>query len=176
MIIKIIQFMIRYWQIKTRPVHYAKKIGVKIGCGCKIMGMQGGTFDSEPYLVQLGDNVEITYGVRFITHDGGVWVGRKKNPEIDIIAPIKVGSNVLIGTNSVISPGVSIVDNVVIGAGSVVTRDISSGIVAAGVPAKPINSTERYMSKAKERSLDTHLLPDDEKKRYLIDYYNIEKK
>lgn len=171
MIIKILSFVVRFWQIKKNPILYARKIGVKIGSDCKIMGMQGGTFGSEPYLVQLGDNVEITYGVRFITHDGGVWVGRKEFPEIDIIAPIKVGNNVFIGTYTVILPGVTIGDNVVIGAGSVVTRDIPSDTVVAGVPAKPIKTTDQYIKIARKRSLNIHLLSDDDKKKYLIDYY-----
>lgn len=28
-------------------------------------------FGSEPYLIKIGDNVRITNGVRFVTHDGG---------------------------------------------------------------------------------------------------------
>ena len=33
-------------------------------------------FGSEPYLIELGDNVRVTNGVRFVTHDGGLWVLR----------------------------------------------------------------------------------------------------
>lgn len=44
-------------------------------------------------------------------------------------------------------PGVTIGDNVVIGAGSVVTKDIPSNVVAAGVPARLIRSTEEYKEK-----------------------------
>lgn len=34
-------------------------------------------FGSEPYLIDIGDNVRLTYGVTFITHDGGLWKLRK---------------------------------------------------------------------------------------------------
>ena len=37
-----------------------------------------------------------------------------------------------------INPGVTIGDNVVIGSGSVVTKDLPSGVVAAGSPCKVI--------------------------------------
>lgn len=172
-LIRVASFIYRIWKIKKNPITYARNIGVKIGYNCKIIGMDSATFGSEPYLVQLGDKVEITYGVRFITHDGGVWVGRNIFPELDIIEPIVVGNNVFIGNNALILRGVTIGDNVVIGAGSVVTRDIPSNTVAAGVPAKKISSTDHYIKKSRERSLDIHLLNDVEKKRYLIEHYKL---
>ena len=52
--------------------------------------------------------------------------------------PLTIGSNVWIGMNSTILPGVSIGDNTVIGAGSVVTRSIPSGVVAYGSPCRVI--------------------------------------
>lgn len=44
----------------------------------------------------------------------------------------------MIGGNVCVLPGVTIGDNSVIGAGSVVTRDIPSGVVAAGNPCRVI--------------------------------------
>ena len=44
--------------------------------------------------------------------------------------------NVWVGGNTVINPGVTIGDNVVIGSGSVVTKDIPSGVIAAGNPCR----------------------------------------
>ncbi len=52
--------------------------------------------------------------------------------------PIKVGSDVWFGGGVTVLPGVTIGDNVVIGAGSVVVKDIPSGVVAVGNPCKPI--------------------------------------
>ena len=43
-----------------------------------------------------------------------------------------------IGGNVCVMPGVTIGDNVVIGAGSVVTKDIPSGVVAVGNPCAPL--------------------------------------
>jgi acetyltransferase-like isoleucine patch superfamily enzyme len=41
-----------------------------------------------------------------------------------------------VGANSILLPGVTIGENSVIGAGSVVTKSIPDGVVAAGIPAK----------------------------------------
>jgi Acetyltransferase (isoleucine patch superfamily) len=52
--------------------------------------------------------------------------------------PVRIGSDCWFGANVTICPGVTIGDNVVVGAGSVITRDIPSGVFAAGVPCKVI--------------------------------------
>jgi maltose O-acetyltransferase len=57
-------------------------------------------------------------------------------------APVEIGDNVWIGTGARILPGVSIGANTIVGAGSVVTRSIPKGVVAAGVPAKVIRTLE----------------------------------
>ena len=51
---------------------------------------------------------------------------------------IKIGRNVWIGDKVSIFSGVTIGDNVIIGAGSIVTHDIPSNSMAAGMPAKVI--------------------------------------
>lgn len=55
-----------------------------------------------------------------------------------------------IGERTTILPGVSIGDNVIIGCHSVVSKNIPSNTVAAGVPCKVINSREKYIEKMKE--------------------------
>ena len=51
-------------------------------------------------------------------------------------APVIVGDNVLVGANAVVLEGVQIGDNAVVAAGAVVTKDVPSGAVVAGTPAK----------------------------------------
>ncbi|MCK9900287.1 acyltransferase [Frankia sp. Cpl3] len=53
-------------------------------------------------------------------------------------ADIIVGKDVWIGANSVVLPGVTIGDSTIVGAGSVVTKSLPPGMLAAGVPAKVI--------------------------------------
>ena len=62
---------------------------------------------------------------------------RKENPNEGYqTAPIVIGSHVFIGGCAIILKGVSIGDHSIIGAGSVVSRNIPSGEVWAGNPAK----------------------------------------
>lgn len=53
---------------------------------------------------------------------------------------IKIGKGCWIASGVIISGNVNIGDNVIIGAGSVVTRDIPSGVFVAGVPARIIRT------------------------------------
>lgn len=55
-----------------------------------------------------------------------------------IVQKTIVGSDVWIGANAIILPGVVVGSGAVIGAGSVVTKDVSSYTIVAGVPAKEI--------------------------------------
>ena len=60
--------------------------------------------------------------------------------------PITLEENVWIGANAVVCGGVTIGKGSVIGAGSVVTRDIPAGVVAAGVPCRvlrPLTEEDR---------------------------------
>lgn len=52
--------------------------------------------------------------------------------------PVKIGRCCWLGAGAIVLPGVTIGDNTVIGAGSVVTKDIPSGVVAVGNPCKVI--------------------------------------
>ncbi|WP_336776033.1 acyltransferase [Paenibacillus sp. MMO-58] len=145
-----------------------RKQGVKIGEGCVID--KSAIFGSEPYLISIGNKVRITHGVKFITHDGGLWVLRNLGllPEsADRFGRIEVGNNCNIGWNAIIMPGVIIGDNCVIGCGAIVTKSIPDNSIVAGVPARVIESIEEYCNKNKTRYVPTKHLSDEEKKLYL---------
>lgn len=55
---------------------------------------------------------------------------------LEYTRPVTLGRGVWLGGHVTVLGGVSIGDNSVIGAGSVVTRSIPSGVVAAGVPCR----------------------------------------
>ena len=57
-------------------------------------------------------------------------------------APIVIGKNVWLGSCVVVVPGVKIGDGAIVGAGSVVTKDIPPGVVAAGAPARVIRKIQ----------------------------------
>lgn len=50
--------------------------------------------------------------------------------------PVRIGRNCWLGAGVIVLPGVTIGDNTVVGAGSVVTRDLPCGVVAAGNPCR----------------------------------------
>lgn len=154
---------------KIYPEKYAKYIGVKIGLNCRLINV---SFSTEPYLVTIGNHVSATQ-VRFETHDGGVWVIRNGNPELDIIKPITIGNNVFIGFGSVILPGVTIGDNVVIAAYAVVSRDIPPNSVAAGIPAKVIKSIDEYIDKVSQIGDKTKSMTDKDKKDFYLKKYRL---
>ncbi len=54
--------------------------------------------------------------------------------------PITIGNRVWLCGNVTVTPGVSIGDDTIIGAGSVVTRDIPSGVIAAGNPCRVLRA------------------------------------
>ncbi len=106
--------------------------------------MIGDNFYSNHNLVIL-DCAEVTFGDNvFIGPNCGFYTAghpldyKARNAGLEYAKPIKVGSNVWIGGNVSVMPGVTIGDNVVIGGGSVVTRDIPSGVVAVGNPCRPV--------------------------------------
>lgn len=148
-------------------VSYARKIGVKVGDHCKLLCNIRRCFGNEPYLITIGNHVEICDSVRFMPHDGGLWVFREERPECALYGPITVGNNVFIGINSIILPGVTIGNNVVIGAGAVVTKDIPDNTVYAGVPARQVNTIETYKGKMNKYASDILRFSEEEKKKYL---------
>lgn len=145
----------------------------KVGEGCECHPRVP-PFGSEPYLVTLGNHVRITEGVKFCTHDGGMWVLRNREDmkDADYFAPIVVEDNVHIGWNAIIMPGVRIGSDSVIGCGAVVTKDVPSGSIAVGVPARVVRSTEEYYTKYKPLVDHVKSMKPAEKKVYLSEKYS----
>lgn len=137
-------FFLRIGNSKWLPSKFRATIirwsGVKIGY--KSFIGSGASFDSEhPEDIEIGDYCAITSGVKIITHyvhsakGKGHWYTRGK---------VKIGNNVHIGMNAMIIQPVTIGDDVIIGAGAVVTKDIPSGEIWGGVPAKFIKKIDGY--------------------------------
>jgi len=103
---------------------------VFINADCKFQD-QGGIF--------IDDGALIGHGVVLATlnHDLDPQKRQQLHP-----APIHIGKNVWIGSNSVICSGVTIGDDAVVAAGAVVVKDVAAGTVVGGVPAKEIKKLE----------------------------------
>ncbi|WP_242927538.1 acyltransferase [Pontibacter vulgaris] len=153
-----------YRKILWTDEQYARHIGVKIGDKCSIATRY---FGSEPYLIEIGNHVQITSDVRFFTHGGG-WVFREEHPSFDCFGKIKVGNNVYIGNCSMIMPGVSIGDNVVIGAGTIVTRSIENNCVVVGNPGRVVGEVKDLKRKLSKFNTGTKMMGYVEKRNYLL--------
>ena len=139
------------------PVKYIRSLGVKVGENCRFIihpyFFSYPDFGSEPYLIEIGNDVLISFGCVFLTHDGSVNMLAKyysKDEHINRFGKIKIGNNCFIGCHSIILPGVAIGDDCIIGAGSVVTKNIPSGEVWAGNPAHYIRKTSDLAKKYKD--------------------------
>lgn len=168
-----LKHLISQIRAKLDPIGYARGLGVKMGENVRFYGMRPGMFSTEPWLISIGNNVYITNGCQFITHDGGTLILRKDIPDLELTAPITVGDDVYIGLNTLILPGAKIGNRVIIGAGSVVSGHIPDDSVAAGVPARVIKSLEDYKQRAMDRSLRFGHLKGKEKEAALREYFKV---
>ena len=108
----------------------------------------GAHFYSNYNLIIL-DEAKVTIGdYVFIAPDCGIYTAghpinvKQRNEGLEYAKPITIGNNVWIGGGVKIMPGVTIGDNAVIGSGSIVTKDIPPGVIAAGNPCKVIREID----------------------------------
>jgi sugar O-acyltransferase (sialic acid O-acetyltransferase NeuD family) len=107
--------------------------GVQIGPGCAIMANAVVNADS-----LLGANA-IVNSVALVGHDNAIGDSVHVSSGVRLGGGVKIGAYSLVGIGAVVIPNVTIGENVSVGAGSVVTKDLPDGIVAAGVPARVIS-------------------------------------
>ena len=118
--------------------------GTKIG---KNVDISHGVFleESFPELIEIEDNVDISPNVIIVTHDSS-------NRCLDSTLSIKKGKviikrNAYVGAGAIILPGVTIGEFAIVAAGAVVTKDVPSRTIVAGVPARVIGSVDDYLKK-----------------------------
>lgn len=135
--------MIAYYYTDARVrKQYWKRLGVDMGDGTfSNLGMM--VVGSNEKKIRIGCNVSIAPFVTFVLHSSPnngceitelTYIKETLEQDADII----VEDEVWIGANVTILPGVHIGRCSVIGAGSVVTKDVESYSVYAGVPARKI--------------------------------------
>jgi maltose O-acetyltransferase len=90
--------------------------------------------------VQIGTDCQVGPGVQLLCAAHPVESARRR-ARWEWGEPIIIGDNVWLGGAVIVLAGVTIGENSVIGAGSVVTRDVRAGVVAAGNPARVIRET-----------------------------------
>lgn len=152
-----------YFRYFRSKIDYARHIGVKIGNNCFI-ATRG--WSSEPYLIEIGDNVALTTGVKIHTH-GGSRIARYQIPKFDVFGKVKIGDGCYIGTNAQIMPGVTIGNRSLVAAGAIVTKSIPDGVVVGGNPARYICTIEEYIRNNEKYNTNTKGLSPQEKKYIL---------
>ncbi len=83
-----------------------------------------------PELIGVGDNTIVGYNTTILAHEYLLQEWRT--------GPVRIGSNVTIGANCTILPGVMIGDGAVVSAMSLVNKDVPAGATVGGVPIRPL--------------------------------------
>lgn len=145
-------------------IQYYRNNGAKIGNNVRTFSP---IISSEPYLIEISDNVTISSGVLFTTHDNSV--SKLLDDVTDVFGRIRILDGCFIGQNTIILPGVTLGEHTIVGAGSVVTKSFHDGkVVIAGNPAKIICSIEEYKLKVKDLSLNTLKMNKNEKMNFIL--------
>jgi acetyltransferase-like isoleucine patch superfamily enzyme len=139
------------------------RAGLQVGRRVHIGGWP--VWGSEPFLISIADDVIISDGVVFLTHDGGsaVFVRDSGFEHVIKYGRITLHQGCFIGYRAILMPGVEIGARSVVAAGAVVTRSIPPDTLAVGVPARPVMSREEYARQALAAT------PDYDPKRYAED-------
>lgn len=87
--------------------------------------------------VTIGDGTQLGPGVQLLAAD------HPRDPQtrrdlLELARPISIGTNVWLGAAAIVLAGVSVGDDSIVGAGSVVTREVPSGVLAVGNPCRVV--------------------------------------
>ncbi len=108
-----------WWLRKVCGMHIGKDVRISLKAFLDMRNPKG---------VHIGDGSYIAFRATILCHD------MSRNIRRDV----KIGKNCFIGSSSILMPGVELGDSVVVAAGAVVTKNVPSGCIVAGNPAKII--------------------------------------
>jgi acetyltransferase-like isoleucine patch superfamily enzyme len=108
---------------------YRRAFGMDIGKDVRI-SLRARIDFTNPRGIHIGDGTYVAFDSVIFAHD----MSRL------FYTDTYVGSNCFIGAQAIIMPGVRVGDQCIVGSGAVVTKDVPSGSIVAGNPAKVIRS------------------------------------
>lgn len=173
---RIISNLIKYFNLFIRfggnRNEFFRWQGAKIGDNCNLQILSLG---SEPWLIEIGNDVTIVSGSHLITHDGSSRLFRNSIPGSskygNRFGTIIIYENCFIGADVIILPDIKIGPNSIVGAGSVVTKDIPPNSVYAGVPATFICDLNEYIEKYNEKKIPIKSVSRDDLRKELTIYF-----
>lgn len=145
-----------------------RALGATIGEGCLIYST---AFSTEPYLVTLGNRVAVSGGVKFLPHDGAVWLLRQRRPHAQVFGRIVVEDDCYIGENALLLPGTRVGRGSVVAAGAVLKGRFPENSVIAGNPARAVGraSLLAELMDQSASTLDSLHLPPDERRALVLE-------
>ncbi|MFL6560975.1 MAG: acyltransferase [Bacillus sp. (in: firmicutes)] len=87
-----------------------------------------------PEKISVGRNTVIGYNTTILAHEYLIKEYR--------LGPVAIGSEVMIGANSTILPGITIGDGAIVSAGTLVHKDVPPGVFVGGNPMRVIYTKE----------------------------------
>ena len=140
-------------RLQAQRYEMLKKLFAEVGENCYVESPYFANWGG--HHVHLGANVYANAGLKLVD-DTHIYIGdcTMLGPNVVIATaghpidpelrsqglqynlPVHIGRNCWLGAGVIVMPGVTIGDDTVIGAGSVVTKDIPSGVVAVGNPCR----------------------------------------
>ena len=153
-----------YWRYFISPVEYAQHLGVRVGDSTSIAIRD---WSSEPYLITIGNHVQITRGISIHTHGGGNVV-RSAIPDFDVFGKVTIEDWCYIGAYSQILPGVIIGEGSLVAAGSIVTKSVPPHSVVGGNPAKVLCTVNDFIVKNEKYNVHSKGMSFADKKKYLL--------
>ncbi len=129
---------------------YVRKHHIFGRCG-KDVRLPSGLVPLRAENIFLHNNIEVASGAKFVPHDAihsvfGRMDGEKYREHV---GKIEVFDNVFIGANAIVLGPCKIEANSIVAAGAVVNKDVPSGSIVGGVPAKIIGNFDELKEKRK---------------------------
>jgi acetyltransferase-like isoleucine patch superfamily enzyme len=115
--------------IVTEPQKISIGKGVYLNEGVVLQACQEAT-------ITIADRAVLSFGAMILT--GGLDLREGFVSERHVAGSVVVREHAWIGARAIVLPGVTIGENAVVAAGSVVNRDVESGAIVAGNPARVV--------------------------------------
>ena len=116
---------LRELMLLIRRQYYVRVWKMDIGEGTAI-SMSAKLDKTHPRGIHIGEYTVLTFGSAVLAHDYVNGVNKD----------VRIGDNCFIGAHAIILPGVTIGNNCIVAAASLVARDVPSGSLVAGNPAR----------------------------------------